>query len=63
MAARMRGIEQAYRALKEADPETELTQTGFRRLVTTGQIESVKVGRKYLVNIDRLQEFLSGGAV
>ena len=49
--------------MKEADPETELTQTGFRRLVTTGQIESVKVGRKYLVNIDRLQEFLSGGAV
>lgn len=61
MAARMRGIEQAYKELKAADPETELTLTGFRRLVTTGQIQSVKVGAKYLINLDVLEAFLSGG--
>lgn len=61
MAARMRGIDAAYEILKAADPETELTYTGFRRLVTTGQIQSVKVGAKYLVNLDKLEEFLAGG--
>lgn len=61
MAARMRGIDQAYNELKAADPETELTLTGFRRLVTTGQIQSVKVGAKYLINLDVLEAFLSGG--
>ena len=61
MAARMRGIDAAYDFLKAADPETELTPTGFRRLVVTGQIQSVKVGTKYLVNLDKLEEFLAGG--
>lgn len=60
MAARMRGIEQAFAMLKEDDPGTELTLTGFRRLVTTGKIESVKVGKKYLVNYDGVLAYLSG---
>lgn len=63
MAARMRGIEQAYKELKAMDPETELTPTGFRRLVTTGQIQSVKIGAKYLINLDVLESFLAGGKI
>lgn len=62
MAARMRGIEQAYKMLLEDDPKTELTLTGFRRLVRTGVIASVKVGNKYLVNYDWVLQYLSGGA-
>lgn len=56
---KMRTIDQAYAWLKENDPDTAFTKTALRRLVTTGQIPSVRVGQKYLVNLDTLTVFLS----
>lgn len=58
--ARMRTIEQAAEHFKKADPLTALTKTAIRRLVTTGEIPSVKVGAKYLLNLDALEEYLKG---
>lgn len=60
MSARMRTIEQAAAWLQEADPETAVTKTALRRLVTTGQLPSVRVGSKYLVDLEMLEKFLQG---
>lgn len=60
MSARMRTIEQAAAWLQEADPETAVTKTALRRLVTTGQLPSVRVGSKYLVDLGTLEKYLQG---
>lgn len=56
----MRTIEQAYIWLAERDADTALTKTALRRLITTGQLPAVRVGSKYLVNLEVLEAFLSG---
>lgn len=58
---RMRGIKQTITELRQIDPNTALTEKALRRLVITGVIPSVRIGRKYLINFDTLQEFLRGG--
>ena len=58
--ARMRTIEQAFAWLREQDPETALTKTALRRMVTTGELPSVRVGQKYLLCLDTLEAHLSG---
>lgn len=60
MLPRMRTIDQAATWLQENDPGTAFTKTALRRLVVTGQIQSVRVGQKYLVNLDVLEGFLTG---
>lgn len=60
MSARMRTIEQAAAWLQEADPGTAVTKTALRRLVTTGQLPSVRVGSKYLVDLGTLEKYLQG---
>lgn len=58
-----RTIDQLADYLKAADPETTLTKTALRRLVTTGVIPSVRVGQKFLVTVEAVDAFLAGGAV
>lgn len=58
---RARTIDQLADYLKTADPETALTKTALRRLATTGVIPSVRVGQKYLVTLESVDAFLSGG--
>lgn len=60
---RMRTLDQAHAWLMERDPETALTKTALRRLVTTGQLPAVRVGGKYLVNLEVLESFLNGSNV
>lgn len=60
MAARMRTIDQAAAWLQEADPETAITKTALRRLVTTGQLPHVRVGQKYLISLEVLEGYLQG---
>ena len=58
---RMRTIDQAFACLQESDPETAITKTALRRMVTTGELPGVvRVGSKYLLNLDVLTEFLKG---
>ena len=60
MAPRMRTIDQAVAWLRENDPDCAFTKTALRRMVVTGQCPSVKVGTKYLIDLDRLADFLRG---
>ena len=60
MLPRMRTIDQAAAWLQDTDPGTAFTKTALRRLVVTGRFPSVRVGQKYLVNLDALSTFLAG---
>ena len=59
MVPRMRTINEAITTLRELDPESGFTQTALRNKIRSGEIRSIKVGRKYLVNLDELIGFLS----
>lgn len=58
MPARIRTAPGAYEIIKEADPETAVTLHYIRKLIRTGEFPSVAVGRKKLINVDRLMEYL-----
>lgn len=55
---KMRTIDQAHAAMLEADPGCALAKTALRRLVVTGRVPSVRVGNKYLIDLDRLPDLL-----
>ena len=56
----MRTIPEAYAYLLKEDPETAITKTALRRMVVSGAIPSLKVGRKYLVPLEAIDAYLSG---
>ena len=58
---RMRTIDQAAAYIHERDGETALTKTALRRMVVTGALPSVRVGAKYLINLDSMEDFLEAG--
>ena len=57
---RMRTAEGALQIIKEMDPGTAVTLRSIRRLINTGTIPCVPVGRKKLVNVDGLLAYLEG---
>jgi len=60
MMPQMRTISQAAAWLHERDPNTAMTLTALRRLVTTGKVPSVQVGAKYLIDLQTLAQYLQG---
>ena len=62
MMPRMRTIDQAVAWLQENDPGTAFTKTALRRLVVSGKLPSVKVGQKYLINLDTMEDYLQGNS-
>jgi len=58
--ARMRTQSQAFEWLKSHDPDTALTKTALRRLIITGAVPSVRVGQKYLISLEALEDYLYG---
>ena len=56
---RMRTMPECIQMLKELDPDTALTLTALRRKVKCGEIPSVKIGNKRLINFDMLVDILN----
>ena len=56
--ARIRIIADAYSQLKHDDPGTAITLCALRRIAKNGEIPTVLVGRKTLINYDALIEYL-----
>lgn len=56
---RMRTLPKAYREIKKLDPDTDLSMRALRKLVSSGEIPSVKISGKVLVNVDLIFEKLS----
>ena len=54
-----RTIREAAAWFKAQDPGTALTETAIRRLVRTGEVPSIRIGRKYLVSLEALESYLT----
>ncbi|MFV0342623.1 MAG: hypothetical protein ACK5JH_06975 [Anaerocolumna sp.] len=57
---RMRSIKETAKYFKDLDPETQITESTIRRLISEGTIPVVKSGVKFLLNLDLLIDYLSG---
>ena len=60
---KLRSVDETYNLIIENDPDTSLTKSGLRRLVTTGVIPSVRVGRNIKLNYDSVIEALAKGSI
>ncbi len=56
---RMRTVKEAIAELKKNDPHTAMTEHALRVLIKTGEIPIVQCGRRFLLNLDTLMEYLS----
>ena len=55
---RMRTIKEAVAELKTFDNHTAITEYHIRQLALNGVLPRVKAGKKYLINLDTLIEYL-----
>jgi hypothetical protein len=55
---RFRTLTDTYSYLKKLDAETAITPNALRRMVISGNIPCMRMGRKYLIDIDVLFESL-----
>lgn len=58
---RMRLLKDSLSAVKEQDESTALTTHAIRELALKGRISSVMIGRRRLINIDSLFDYLISG--
>ena len=56
---KVRTIETAYKAIKEADPDTAITKWAVRQAVSGGYVPSRRVGNKYLVSLDAVLDYFN----
>jgi len=57
--AQMRVVSAAFQELKQDDPNTDMTLCGLRRLISSGVIPTVRVGRKVLFDYNLLLDYLT----
>ena len=56
--AKYRTIQQAYECIKAQDADTAITYHALRQLVVSGQIPSMRIGKKYVIDLDVLSTFM-----
>ncbi len=56
---RMRTVHEAAEELKKMDANTAVTEYHIRRLVLDGALPKIKAGKKYLINLDSLLDYLA----
>ena len=54
---KVRSLREALAYIKSLDKDTGISENAIRKLVISGKVPSVKVGRKYLVNVDTLLSY------
>ena len=59
---KFRTINALYKEIIEEDPGCALTKTALRRLVATGAILSRKVGSKFFITKEDVENYLEGNA-
>ena len=57
---KLRTLSEAYDYIKEQDPGTSLTPWALRLMVVSGDVPCIKTGKKYLIDMDGLLEYLTG---
>ena len=58
---RTRTIKEAAAFFRANDPQTCLTETAIRTLLRTGKVPCARIGKKYLVTIEALEDYLRSG--
>lgn len=58
---RMRTIKEAAEEIRLSDPQSAIKEYFIRDLVVSGQIPHIRAGRKILINLDKLFEYLQEG--
>lgn len=58
---KIRTIKAAYEEILSVDPDTCITLRAIRRAVSEGDIPSIRMGVKYLVCLDEVTDYFSGG--
>lgn len=58
--ARMRTLDECFAEIKALDENTAISKYYIRRLALSGKIPVVMCGRKRLINLDGLINYLSG---
>lgn len=56
---KLRSIKDTYKLIKGNDSCTSMTESGLRRLVNTGVIPCVRIGRNIKLNYDSVIEYMS----
>jgi hypothetical protein len=59
--SKLRTLDAAIIEIRKKDPETSLTRYALRQAVIEGRIPCVMCGRKRLVDVSRVFEYLIGG--
>lgn len=59
---RMRTAHQAAEYFKQQDPETSFTEYHINRLINSGVLPVFRSGRRKLINLDKLIEYLNSEA-
>ena len=57
---RLRDLAQAHAMLKELDSETALSRYALRRIFLSGEVPTIEIGKRRLVNFDLLLKYLGG---
>lgn len=57
---RIRNVQQAFREIKENDPNTAISEYMIRKIVYSGEIPTIKTGNKRLFDMEALNEYLGG---
>ena len=58
----IRGIKTGVEEIKVEDPNSCLTEYAVRQMVINGEISHIRRGRKILIDLDELKEYLANGA-
>lgn len=58
---RMRTVHQIVDYFKENDPDTRVNSWMIYSMLRSGQLNHLKVGNKYLIDLDQFIEFLRTG--
>ncbi len=59
---KVRKIKNSLEEIKAEDPNTCLTEYAIRQMIANGEISHIRRGRKILIDLDELKEYLSIGA-
>ena len=59
---KIRMIKTGVEDIVREDPNSSLTEYAVRQMVINGEISHIRRGRKILIDLDELKEYLSNGA-
>lgn len=56
----IRTIKGALEEIKARDPKSDITMYAIRQIVKEGKIPYIRSGKKYLINVETLLDYISG---